>query len=243
MLSTFSAELLASLNKGFIDATAAAIDTHLPQLLVNDKARGKTVLSTVDQQLNQCDKFWFSVAFATTSGVTVILNTLEILQQKGISGRILVSQYNDFTQPEALRKLLQFENITLKIATTGNFHAKGYLFKKPFGFNLLIGSSNLTSSALQLNKEWNLKISATSGSHLMLDVLETFQQAFDDAIVVDEAFITSYELTYRAQAQLRKKLAKKISLCPDRLFLPIRCSKRHWSTSLPFVTGVRIRPC
>ena len=220
MLSTFSTELLASLNKGFIDATAAAIDTHLPQLLVNDKARGRTVLGTVDQQLNQCDEFWFSVAFATTSGVAVILNTLEVLQQKGISGRVLVSQYNDFTQPEALRKLLQFENITLKIATTGNFHAKGYLFKKPFGFNLLIGSSNLTSSALQLNKEWNLKVSATSGSHLMLDVLETFQQAFDDATVVDEAFITSYELTYRAQAQLRKKLAKKIALLPGQAVSP-----------------------
>ena len=218
--SDFSTDLLASLNKGFIDATATAIDALLPQLLVNDKARSRTVLTTVDQQLNQCDEFWFSVAFATSSGVAVILNTLAALKQKGISGRILVSQYNDFTQPEALRKLLQFDNIALKIATTGNFHAKGYLFKKPFGYNLLIGSSNLTSSALQFNKEWNLKVSATANSHLMADVLETFQQAFDNATVVDEAFITTYEETYRAQAILRKKLAKKIALLTGQTIVP-----------------------
>ncbi|WP_426491291.1 DUF3427 domain-containing protein [Hymenobacter sp. 102] len=218
--SAFSTELLASLTKGFVDGTATALDDHLPQLLVNDKARGRTVLSTVDQQLNQCDEFWFSVAFATSSGVTVILNTLDALQQKGVRGRVLVSQYNDFTQPEALRKLLQFENICLRIATTGNFHAKGYLFKKPFGYNLLIGSSNLTSSALQLNKEWNLKVSATASSHLMADVLETFQQAFDTATVVDEAFITSYEQIYRAQATLRKKLTKKIALLAGPAVVP-----------------------
>jgi superfamily II DNA or RNA helicase/HKD family nuclease len=220
MLSAFSVDLLASVNKGFIDNTATATDAYLPQLLINDKVRSRTVLSTVDQQLNQCDEFWFSVAFATSSGVTVIINTLEALKQKGISGRVLVSQYNDFTQPEALRKLLQFENITLRIATTGNFHAKGYLFKQPFGYNLLIGSSNLTSGALQFNKEWNLKVSATATSHLMADVLETFQQAFDNATVVDEAFITTYEEIYRGQTLLRKKLAKKIASLTSQAVVP-----------------------
>lgn len=220
MLATFSADLLASLHKGFIDKTAPAIDAYLPQLLVNDKAQGKTVLSTVDQQLNHCAEFWFSVAFATKSGVAILLNTLEVLRQKGILGRILVSQYNDFTQPEALRALLQFENITLKIATTGNFHAKGYLFKQSASYNLLIGSSNLTSSALQLNKEWNLKVSATTTSHLMVEVLDIFQQAFDEGTAVDDAFIASYEETYHTQAHLRKKLAKKIAALSDQVAVP-----------------------
>ena len=188
----------------------------MPQLLVNDKTQGKTVLSAIDEQLQHCEEFWFAGAFATKSGVAVLLNTLEDLRQRGVRGRILVSQYNDFTQPEALRALLQLDNITLRIATTGNFHAKGYLFKQALGYKLLIGSSNLTSSAFQLNKEWNLQVSATVTSHLLLETLATFQQVFDEATVVDEAFITAHEQIYHAQAALRQQLAQKIALLPGQ---------------------------
>ena len=128
-----SSTLLASLTRGFVDRATPATDRFLPQLLVNDQARGKTVLSAVLQHLGECEEFWFTVAFATKSGVVTLLNTLQELEQRGIRGRVLVSQYLDFTQPEALRALLQLSNITLKIATTGNFHAKGYLFAKGAG--------------------------------------------------------------------------------------------------------------
>jgi HKD family nuclease len=40
---------------------------------------------------------------------------LEVLRERGIKGKILVSQYQDFTEPEALKTLLQFENIELRI--------------------------------------------------------------------------------------------------------------------------------
>jgi HKD family nuclease len=70
---------------------------------------------------------YISVAFVTTSGVATIINKLKELQSE-ITGQILVSQYLNFTQPEALKRLLQFKNIDLRIATTGNAHAKGYIF-------------------------------------------------------------------------------------------------------------------
>jgi superfamily II DNA or RNA helicase len=162
------------------------------------------------------------------------LNTLEDLRQRGIQGRVLVSQYNDFTQPEALRALLQLENITLRIATTGNFHAKGYLFKQNLGYKLVIGSSNLTASALQLNQEWNLQVSATANSHLLLDTLATFQQAFEQATVVDAPFITAYEQTYRAQAQLRQKLAKKLTLRSDQVVVPNAMQQEALANLLAF---------
>jgi HKD family nuclease len=58
-----------------------------------------------------------------------IINKLKELQNREITGQILVSQYLNFTQPEALKRLLQFKNIDLRIATTGNAHAKGYILK------------------------------------------------------------------------------------------------------------------
>jgi HKD family nuclease len=51
---------------------------------------------------------YISVAFVTTSGVATIINKLKELQSE-ITGQILVSQYLNFTQPEALKRLLQFK--------------------------------------------------------------------------------------------------------------------------------------
>ena len=197
-----SAPLLASLTRGFVDHTTPALDRFLPQLLVNDRARGKTVLSAVLKHLGECEEFWFTVAFATKGGVVTLLNALQELERRGIRGRVLVSQYLDFTEPEALRALLQLPNITLKIATTGNFHAKGYLFAKGAGaYDLLIGSSNLTAGALKVNKEWNLQVSASQHGELLQQTLAEFTREFAQATSVDAAFIEGYEQVYQAKAR------------------------------------------
>jgi len=122
-------ELRRSMETGFIDKNYSSNNLYLPQLITNNRLKNKKVLSTLLNELRTCDEFYFSVAFLTKSGVAVLINTLEELRNRGIRGKVLVSQYQDFTQPEALKTLLQFENIDLRIATKGNFHAKGYFFK------------------------------------------------------------------------------------------------------------------
>lgn len=191
--------LLASLTRGFIDHTTPSPDQYLPKLVVNDRAQGKTVLANLLRHLDECEEFWFTVAFATKSGVVTLLNALQALESRGIKGRVLVSQYLDFTQPEALRTLLQLSNVTLKIATAGNFHAKGYLFNKgQHGYDLLIGSSNLTAGALKVNKEWNLQVSSSAQGELLRSVQQVFAQEFEQATHVDTHFITTYEQRYLA---------------------------------------------
>jgi superfamily II DNA or RNA helicase len=204
--------LLAGLTRGFIDQATPSPDKYLPKLVVNDKGQGKTVLATVLRHLDECEEFWFTVAFATKSGVMTLLNTLLALESRGVKGKVLVSQYLDFTQPQALRALLQLSNITLKIATTGNFHAKGYLFNKGETYDLLIGSSNLTAGALKVNKEWNLQVSSTGQGELLRSAREVFTQEFEQATAVDDLFITTYEQRYLANARfIRQEIASSIS--------------------------------
>src|ERR1700744_916716 len=95
---------------------------YLPQLLVNDSKAGKKVLTTLLKELGECETFSFAVAFVTKGGVATIIQMLKDLEERGIKGKILVSQYQNFTEPEALRTLLQFTNIELKIAVRGDFH-------------------------------------------------------------------------------------------------------------------------
>jgi superfamily II DNA or RNA helicase/HKD family nuclease len=197
-MDKFSESLLDSLKTGFIDQSFISKKEYLPELLINDSYNGKKVLKTISRELKNCDEFWFSVAFVTKSGVSTLINLFKELEKRRVNGKILVSQYQNFTQPEALKSLLNFKNIDLKIAVDGDFHAKGYLFKKNNSYNLIIGSSNLTANALCSNKEWNLKVSATEDSKLIIDSVKEFNNEFENAVLVDDKFIESYALTYNS---------------------------------------------
>lgn len=196
-------ELRNALETGFIDKTFASYTYYQPKLIVNDKIQKKKILSTLIYELTHCESFVFSVAFLSKSGTAVLINTLEELRRKGIKGKVLVSQYLNFTQPEALKTLMQFENIDLRIVTHGNFHAKGYFFKHRNHHAMIVGSSNLTAPALTTSKEWNLYVCALEASKLIDDSLKIFYEEFYKAQRVDDAYIKHYEVVYKHQAAIR----------------------------------------
>jgi len=216
-MKAFHEELRRSIETGFIDKNYSSNNLYLPQLITNNRLKNKKVLSTILNELRTCDEFYFSVAFLTKSGVAVLINTLEELRNKGIKGKVLVSQYQDFTQPEALKTLLKFENIELRIATKGNFHAKGYFFKHKDQYTLMVGSSNLTASALCTNKEWNLMVTTSNNSNLISEVLEEADSEFEKGYLVTPEYIEVYEKIYNHQKELRYKNRWEIDSILNRI--------------------------
>ena len=194
-----------SLQTGYVDKSILSNLDYQPELLVNQKVPPKKVLSTILHELENCNQFFISVAFVTTSGVAVIINKLKELENLEIRGKILVSQYLNFTQPEALKRLLQFKNIDLRIATTGNAHTKGYIFKNKGHYNLIVGSSNLTAQALSTNKEWNIKVSALDESGIVEKVLREFHSDFEKGMSVTAEYILFYEEIYQSQFLISQK--------------------------------------
>ena len=213
-------ELSKSLKTGFIDKESTSEKLYQPTLLVNKKSPPQKVLSTILEELRYCDEFYISVAFVTTGGVATLMNTLKDLENKAIKGKVIVSQYLNFTQPEALRKLLKFTNIELRIAINENSHSKGYLFKKSEYYNLIVGSSNLTASALSVNKEWNLKVSALHSSSIVEKMIREFDADFKSGELVTESFIVGYENIYNQQkmlAKARKVVFNKSEISPNSM--------------------------
>jgi superfamily II DNA or RNA helicase/HKD family nuclease len=194
-----------SLETGYIDKSVLSNVDYQPELLINQKNPPRKILSTILHDLEHCNQFFISVAFVTTSGIATIINKLTELRNRGIKGQILVSQYLNFTQPEALKRLLQFDNIELRIATTGNAHAKGYIFKNKEYYTLIVGSSNLTAQALCTNKEWNIKVSALEESGIIEEVLQEFHADFEKATPVTSEFLVDYQEIYQKQLLLTPK--------------------------------------
>lgn len=193
-------KLEKSLQKGFLDSSYDADESFVPEILVNDRFNGIKVLSTLTNKLENCEEFLFSSAFITTSGVSSLFNVLELLKSKGVKGKILTSKYLNFTQPEALKRIVEnFPNIDLRIQETGNLHAKAYIFKKNKIYDVIVGSSNLTSDALSVNNEWNLKVSSHANGDLVCKILDAFTNDFNNATPVSLIWIEKYKEEYQSR--------------------------------------------
>lgn len=189
-------EILSGVRTGFVDASSLSELQYQPALLLNNKNSGTKVLSYILRELRTCNEFWFSVAFMTKGGLMALINALKSADENDVKGKVLVSQYLNFTQPQALRALLKFKNIETRIVTNRDFHSKGYLFKKLEHSQIIIGSSNVTANALSANTELNIAFSAADGSQILHDILTEFTSEFENSELVDDKFIQSYQEVY-----------------------------------------------
>lgn len=120
MTSVNTDNLIESLRASFISNRIPSDNTLMPSLLVNDYRKEKKILSALTEELETCEAFDFSVAFINDSGIASIMQKLDYLAFHNIKGRILTTNYLNFTSPGALSKLLQ--KTTFKVYTPALFY-------------------------------------------------------------------------------------------------------------------------
>lgn len=209
-------QLNQGLTTAFINQNISSNLAYKPQFISNNYREGRKVISSIEDELLSCEEFAISVAFITMGGITPLLQTLRELEQRGIPGKILTTDYLTFSDPKALRILVNFKNIELKMFVTENakegFHTKGYIFKKEEMYRIIVGSSNMTLSALTTNHEWNTKIVSTEQGEYAQNVLDEFQQLWNaEQSLSFEQFIDAYTNVYIKNKiiQRQKEIARQ----------------------------------
>lgn len=208
--------LQTAIQTAYLDHTINSNLAYRPEFISNNYKLGKKVLVSIEEELQRCEEFCISVAFITKSGITPLLQTLKDLEQKNIPGKILTTNYLMFSEPEALEKLAGLKNIELKMfvtgAETGGFHTKGYIFREEEIYRIIIGSSNMTLSAITKNKEWNTKIVSTEQGELTQAVLQEFDELWqDEHSLAFEDFIDAYRQEYLKEKMIRKQKQQAVS--------------------------------
>lgn len=202
------------LMEGFQTAAICALHrsnlAYRPEFLSNNPSTGRKVLASIEQELASCDQFKISVAFITKSGVTPLLQVLKELEEKEIQGEILTTDYLLFSEPEALEKLASLKNIKLRMFRTnddtGGFHTKGYIFRQEEIYRIIIGSSNMTLSAVTRNREWNTKIVSTEQGEIAQDILCEFEELWNSPNTQAYSdFIEEYRLKYLKEKMIRRQ--------------------------------------
>lgn len=194
--------LRQGLETAFIDGSVVSNPLYTPQFVSNNYKEGKKVFSSIEDELLSCEQFCISVAFITFGGIEPLLLTLRELEKKGVKGQILTTNYLYFSEPKALEKLNELSNITLKMydveLAENGFHTKGYIFKKEEIYRIIIGSSNMTKTALTTNREWNTKIVSTEQGEMATEIINEFNDLWTSEYATDyDEFIENYKEKFK----------------------------------------------
>ena len=238
MSNTTLTQLQEGLTTAYIDGTAAANLAYKPAFVSNNPEEGKKVISVIEDELMKCDQFQISVAFITMGGITPLLQTLKELEKRQIPGQILTTNYLNFSEPRALKKLQELSNITLKMYDVDRadqgFHTKGYIFKKEEIYRIIIGSSNITSAALTKNKEWNTKIVSTEQGEIAQEIVKEFYQLWDSKYALSfDDFYENYKQKYEI-IKKQRKIAKQ-----DEISSTAKYKLEPNSMQVGFITNLR----
>ena len=202
-------EIRNGFETAYMDRAVASNLAYKPQFVSNNYKEGRKVISSIEDELLICDQFQISVAFITMSGITPLLQTLRELEKKEIQGQILTTNYLNFSEPNALKKLNELKNITLKMydveAAKVGFHTKGYIFKREEIYRIIIGSSNITSAALTCNREWNTKLLSTEQGEMAQEIVAEFDELWQSDYTLDiDEFYDEYRIKFNAIKQQRE---------------------------------------
>lgn len=199
-INLFQDTLIKSLKFGFVDNIKYQDGGYSPQILVNNSDEKRYVLTDLQKELSKCAAFYFSVAFVTKNGIAMIKSQLSDLMDKKVPGKILISPYLDFNDPDAMRELLKLKNVEVRLTPEKiQMHAKFYLFEHTGKQVLISGSSNLTHTSLKINYEWNIKLTSTHNGEFVQNTKSEFDRIWEQSELLTPEIIETY-------AKKRKKI-------------------------------------
>ncbi|MCH4825376.1 DEAD/DEAH box helicase family protein [Planococcus halocryophilus] len=136
-------------------------------------------------------------AFAMKSGVKKIIPFLKEATERGVPIKLLVGDYLFVTQPDALQLLLEeLPSAEIRIWRSGgtSFHPKSYLFRGTKASQLIVGSSNLSASALTNGVEWNLIAPTAVDAEVFEEATTQFLKYFyaDQTVALNTETLAEY---------------------------------------------------
>jgi hypothetical protein len=150
-----------------------------------------------------CDVF-IAAAFFTHA------DTITRLADKGCRVKLIV-RLGYPTMPSALKTILNKERVQIRFVNDRSFHPKLYIF---MGSCVIVGSSNLTDSALKTNQEVNIAIGTEDSRYD--ELVSIFSDWWDQAKVLNAERLKEYSEIYdryRKNAdpsdQIEEELQKK----------------------------------
>lgn len=161
-----------------------------------------TFLEKIKDCLRHCNSFSFSVSFIKKAGLVLLYKDIEAAVERGCTGRLITSTYQNFTDIESLKAFyalmsrcsnfqchLDYECFHDSGYSTLGYHSKGYLFEYDGYTEVIVGSSNITRYALLKNIEWDVVV---RDEHVFEQALTEFEEKWAATHLLNSEIINLY---------------------------------------------------
>ncbi|AGT32413.2 DNA helicase [Geobacillus genomosp. 3] len=171
------------------------------------------LLDKLQEQISRSSTIYILTSFAMKSGVRLLNGDLKAAAERGADIKVCVGDYLFVTQPEALRELISIHpdiEVRLYRSEGVSFHPKAYLFEDAEGGYFIVGSSNLSRSALTDGVEWNLGLDKSVDEGVFAEAMEQFLKLFyaPETVPVNVETIADYEKQCQDYHQRHPNLAR-----------------------------------
>ncbi|SDG74703.1 PLD-like domain-containing protein [Planococcus glaciei] len=169
------------------------------------------LLSHLERLSKEAVEIQWITAFAMKSGVKKIIPFLQQAVERKVPIKLLVGDYLFVTQPDALELLLEeVHSAEIRIWKSGgtSFHPKSYLFRGTQTSHLVVGSSNLSASALTSGVEWNLIAPTTVDAEVFDKAVTQFLKYFyaDQTVPLNRETLAEYR-SLHTEANIKRPIS------------------------------------
>ena len=165
-------------------------------LYSNRNSRSDFIQNAVNALIAKANNINIAVAFLTDTSV------LENLSKQGCKVRIVV-RLGFPTSPNALEALLKISNIEARFFSDRSFHPKLYIFGSS---GALVGSANLTHSAMTTNQEIMVHIDAED--NIFTELVGLFSEYWEESKVLTQQTVADYKKIYDSFKSLSSDISK-----------------------------------
>ena len=158
-----------------------------------------TLVEAICKELLACVEARFAVAFVMCSGLDLLEGPIRAALLRGVSVKLLTTDYLDVTEPEALARMLKWDgHFEARVYSheRRSFHPKAYLFRRPDGTGrAFIGSANMSRMGLREGVEWTWTVLDVDSGQPMAEIDTRFDELFVcvESKVLTPGWITDYE--------------------------------------------------
>jgi len=194
---------------GYLDSAIDAPRHAHPQLVLNTAE--SSMLRVLRDELKHAEAFTFSVAFVTPRAIALLKQEFKDF---GGRGTIVTSDYLGFNSPQAFAELLGLASmgIDARLHPAPGYHPKGYVFERSDHVTAILGSSNLTETAIAANHEWNIKVSAAHASDLARQLASLIDAQVRDSAPLTEEWVDAYSDVYVTQRALAARGGPRVPI-------------------------------
>jgi HKD family nuclease len=159
--------------------------------------------STLIRLVESCESMQWAVAWATPNAAFE-----SAMQHSARVEHLVIGTHLFQTHPDVLERAASLNSAAVVPPTGDLFHPKVYLFRNGRRIRGVVGSPNLTQSAMRRNVEASVLLDGTDSDAALTDLCRFVATAWKGAEAITPAFLYRYRHQFEAKTAAREELTR-----------------------------------